>query len=187
MLWTHEDNYLPAPAVPLMDELPVWIWMSSWACWAGPEELSGRPTSPVCSAPALRRALVWPPVLEQPCRAFQSSFVMQTFAFVGQKEPCVWLRGTFRQCLATKVWWEKPKPLLHFTLTQSCGSSAPFNGAETHIFHCCLVYLEEWHFQVRWPENCNYKSVHITKQSDSFLGLFRIVAVKSDLSSYIWY
>lgn len=93
MLWTHEDNYLPAPAVPLMDELPVWIWMSSWACWAGPEELSGRPTSPVCSAPALPRALVWPPVLQQPCRAFWSSFVMQTFAFVGQKEPCVRLLG----------------------------------------------------------------------------------------------
>lgn len=80
-------------------------------------------------------------------------------------------------------WWEKPKSPLHFTLTQSCGSSASMNSAETHIFHCCLVYPEEWQFQISWPENCNY----ITKHSVSFLGLFCIVAVKSDLTSWISY
>lgn len=50
------------------------------------------------------------------------------------------LRGTFRQCLATKVWWEKPKPLLHFTLTQSCGSST-LHPAQKHTYSTVVLFI----------------------------------------------
>lgn len=62
-----KDVVAAAAAVLLTADLPVWIWMSSWPCWwVGSEGLSGCPASPVCSAAALRRALVRPPVLQQP-------------------------------------------------------------------------------------------------------------------------
>lgn len=161
--------------------------MSSWTCWVGPEELSGCPASPVCSATALRRALVGPPVLEQPSRAFSSSFVMQTFAFARQKDPLCVVPRLCDCCEGTldNIWslinrkdrgWEGGRPSPALTFAQSPGSS------EKDIIHCCLVSLEEWHSQISWPaENCNYKSAQISKQSDSFLqGCFHS-------SCWIWY